>query len=57
MGLECAIAFDRKNSRTTCEALKRFLHFFSKAKLYYQYPKFLECAEDLLTMEDGREGR
>ena len=57
MGPECAIAFDRKNSRTTCEALKRVLHFFSKAKLYYQYPKFLECAEDLLTMEDGREGR
>ncbi|MEM7366497.1 MAG: hypothetical protein AAF525_20985 [Pseudomonadota bacterium] len=51
------MAFERKKLPDTCEALKRFPHVFSKVKLYWGYPEFLEYVDDLLTMEDGREGR
>lgn len=39
------------------EALPQMPHVFKKLKAYWGYPEFLEMADDMLTMEDGREGR
>lgn len=39
------------------EALPKMPHVFKKLKAYWGYPEFLEMADDMLTMEAGREGR
>lgn len=38
-------------------ALKKMPHVMKKLSSYWGYPEFLELTDDLLTMEQGREGR
>jgi len=38
-------------------ALPKMPHLMKKLRSYWGYPEFLELTDDLLTMEQGREGR
>jgi hypothetical protein len=40
-----------------CVALKKLPHVYNKVKSVWGYPEFFETIDNLLMMEEGREGR